>query len=474
MRKPINLFGLGFQGKSPNVTANRLINCYYEFAKIDADRTKVSIHGTPGLRRALNAGVSPWRGLISMPGTNRYYGVAYNVFYEVDNVGNLTPHGTIDSLSGRIGITTDGTQILVVDGQKGYGYDTSVPATPIAQITDPNFTPNPNTCTFQGGRFIVDEGGSGRFHGSDPYDVFTWPALNVATAESNPDFLVRVENHSGTLCLFGETSCEFWQNVGGSGFPYAHMQGSDASFGLAARWSLAPFMGSFAFLAKNREGQVTIAMLDGISAVRISNFELDNEINSYSSLSDATGIGFMLGGHPMYQINFPSAGKSWMYDGSTHYWSELQSNGGRHRANIGIEFLNKTIVTDYADGRIYRLDNTLHTDDGDTQRMVVRGRHIYMPGDTWFRLDRLELRAENGVGTAAAPNPQAMLRVSKDGGHTFGVERFAPLGAEGAYSTRTIWRRLGRARDIVPEISISDPVKRVLISAVLVATPGLS
>lgn len=471
--KRIQLFGLGFHSKSPNVTANRLTNAFYEITQED-ERSKVTIYGTPGLVRVLNAGSSPWRGLLWIPGGSKYYGIAFNVFYEIDNVGNLTPRGTISTSSGRVGMATDGTQILVVDGTAGYGFDTSTPGTPIAEITDADFPANPKTCTFQGGRFIVDDSGTADFQGSDPYDVFTWPGLNIARAESSPDPIVRVQEHKGSVIMFKEQNTEFWQNIGGSGFPYARIQGINAPWGLASRWSLAPFMGGWAFLARNREGQVTPAVLQDFKAKSIGNFEFDAEINAYDDLASATGIGYLRGGHPFYQLNFPTTGKSWLYDGSTNYWSELSSGDSRHRADLGVEFLNNTLVADYDDGRIYRFDADTFTDDGDVLKMAVRGKHIIMEGNTWFRLDRLEMHCESGVGTVANTNPQAVLRLSKDGGHEFGTSLFAPLGNAGEYRKRTVWSRLGRARDVVPEISISAPVKRVLTSATLFITPGIS
>ncbi len=471
--RPINLFGLGFHSKSPNVSAIRLTNAYYEFKTGDADRTKVVAYGTPGLTRITTAGSSPWRGLLKLPGTSLGYGVAFNVFYEIDNVGNLTPRGTISSTEGKVGMATDGTQILVVDGSHGYGFDTSDPSTPIAEITDSSFPDNAQTCTFQGGRFLVDNGALD-VQGSDPYDVFTWPSLNIKRAESNPQTIVRVWEQKGAVLVFKEQSIEPWQNIGGSGFPYQRILGVNLAYGLGARWSLAPFMGGLAFLSSNQDGQVTVSRLDGYQIISMSNPEFDQEINSYSQKSDATAIGYSYGGHPFYQLNFPNEGKSWLYDGSTEYWSELSSGDSRHRAELGIDFLGRTILSDYEDGRLYNFNPDLHQDDGDVQKMIIRGRHQFLPGNPWFRLDRLELLMENAVGTSLDPNPHVALRLSKDGGHVFGTTLLRPIGKVGAYRNRVIWRGLGRARDIVPEISISSPVKRVVTGAIVTGQPGIS
>lgn len=475
MRIETPLFGLGFHAKSPNVTVNRLINAYYEFQP-EQDRTKVAIYGTPGLLEFLDQGASPWRGLRPFPTNNKMYGVNSNVFYEINNAGISTARGTIGTSSGFVDISDDGTRIVVTDGTEIYVYNTSTPATPIAAVSDADRPSSPNTCCFQGGRILTDEEGTGQFKGSDAYAPTSWNSLNFATAESNPDIVIRIINYLGTIVLFGAYTTEFWSNVGGSGFPYARILNSDMEYGLASRWSVAKFAGTFAFLGQNREGQVGVFALNGMAPEKISTFEVDNEINSYSTVSDATAFGYTLGGHPFYQINFPQANKSWLYDSSTQYWSEVRYGASnRHRAAFGVDFLNQTIVADYENGKLYKLDSDYLDDNGDEIITVLRGRHIYKEKKN-VRISSLEMGLEPGVGlaTGQGSNPVAGLRLSKDGGHSWGTQTFAPMGKVGEYNRRCIWRRLGIGRDIVPEITISDPVKRVITDCTLIMDEGLS
>ena len=69
-------------------------------------------------------------------------------------------------------------------------------------------------------------------------------------------------------------------------------------------------------------------------------------------------------------------------------------------------------------------------------------------------------------------DPQAMLRWSSDGGSTWSSEHWTSIGKMGQYSNRAIWRRLGFGRDRIFEVSISAPVKAVIISANLKASAG--
>lgn len=471
----IPLFGVGLHGKSVDVTANKLKNAYYEFQK-EPDGTRVAIYGTPGLSLFLDRGDTPWRGLLSFPSNDLLYGVHRGTFWEINNAGVLVSRGTIGSTTGRVDITNDGTRIIVVDGQEIYYYSTAAPATPIAAVADADRPASPNTCCFQGGRILTDENGTGQFKGGGIYAPTAWNGLDLATAESNPDPIVRIVNYRGVLVLFGSHSAEFWQNVGGVGFPYARLLGADLEFGLAARWSVARFMNTHAFLSQNREGQVTIAMLNGYNAERISSQELDYTINNYATVLDATAIGYMLGGHPMYQINFPSAGKSWLYDGSTQYWSELgYGYSGRHRAELAVDFINRVVIADYENGKLYNLDPDITNDNGEPIYMVLRGRHLKSRKKR-MRINSIQLGIESGVGNATGQgtDPVAALRLSKDGGHSYGTERYAPMGEVGEYRKRCLWRRLGSARDVVPEITITDPVKRAITDATINIEEGLS
>ena len=58
-----------------------------------------------------------------------------------------------------------------------------------------------------------------------------------------------------------------------------------------------------------------------------------------------------------------------------------------------------------------------------------------------------------------------MLQVSKDGGKTWGAERWMDMGALGDYKARAKWNRLGMARNWTFRLKISDPVKRVVLGA---------
>ena len=88
--------------------------------------------------------------------------------------------------------------------------------------------------------------------------------------------------------------------------------------------------------------------------------------------------------------------------------------------------------------------------------------------------DFLQVQFQPGVGlvTGQGSDPQMMLRWSDDGGSTWsGIYNIA-IGKMGIYKNRAVKRQMGWARDRVYEVTITDPVKAVIISADLKTSAG--
>lgn len=470
-------FGFDLGVKSVNVTAQQRQNLYMD-VKTEKDKTSVALYGTPGL--SLFNGVAPggnaYRGISDQIGS-LFYGVKAGTFYEVNNAATETSRGTINTTSGNVCMAYNGTQVMIVDGTNGYIY--TVATTTLTQIVDADFPNGATTVAFQGGFFIVDDPAhNGRFYKSASYDGMTWATLDFATAESNPDALVRVYVNQGIVHLLGESTSEFWNNTGALDFPYSLIQGSPVEYGLAARWSVAKLMGATTFVAKNLSGHVQIVTLNGFQPQPISSVELESELDTYT-VGDAVAFAYTLGGHQFYQVSFPSNSKTWLYDATASriagapIWSQLLSGTGRHLGQWYVHFINRDLTTDYSSGKIFELKANVYTDNGTAIRRVLRSKHIFK-NNQQVVVGRLWVDFETGVGlaTGQGSNPQVMMRYSKDGGHTWSSELWVTLGAIGRYLTRAIWQRLGRARDWVFELAITDPVKVVIINAGLRVMEG--
>lgn len=103
---------------------------------------------------------------------------------------------------------------------------------------------------------------------------------------------------------------------------------------------------------------------------------------------------------------------------------------------------------------------------------VRRLRRFMLPWDQANRmkfLSRLEVILQAGVGipNTDSANPVLMLRLSKDGGLTWGNEIDLSTGIQGAFDTRVFTYLRTRARNPVVEIVSSDPVNWAWIQALV-------
>lgn len=457
MLKPVPLFGTGNRGKSPPVSAQQRINLYSE---VDLDTGTLKLYPTPGTSVFIDLGASASRGVYQQGDV--VFLVNNRTLWEVAADGSTTNRGTLEATTARVDMVDngEGNQLLIVDGRFGYIYD--LVSHVFTKITDVDFVPG-DTCDFMDGYFIVGRTDSAEFGLSALYDGLSWDALDFATAESSPGNIVRVKVENGNVILFKGQNAEFWGASGAADFPFARIGSSAIEWGLASRWSLCNYMDSLIFLRKNRLGAVQVCVLSGYTAQVVSTPEMDFLFSTYIAES-ATAFTYMVSGHPMYQITFPDDDITWVYDGLTKEWHNAQfGTAGRHRGEMQINFLDHSYVTDYADGKMYLMDQDTYTDNGTAIVRELVCHHA--KSGNFSRIAQLWLEMEVGVGLqlGQGSDPTVMLQISRDGGQTWGGEVWRSFGAVGKYLARSVWNRLGRARDWTFKFRVTDPVKTVFI-----------
>jgi hypothetical protein len=503
------LFGLGVEGRSPNVTAQNRRNLYFDIQK-RPDKTAAAAYPTPGLVDFCAPSGDVTRGLWAMESTGQLYAVQGQRLHLVAHDGNSRPIAELsgNDIAGRVSMSDNGTQLIIVSGSHGYVYDTQTGA--FSRSDHYTDFPGGDTVCFLDSYFIVNRPRTAQFFLSAQYDGTNWSGGDFATAEANPDPLVAVAADRGGLALFGTISTELWYNTGALDFPFSRIQGAPSEAGLAARWSLAKCEGMWTGLFRNRQTGLFIGRLNGYNIETVSVTDLDYLINGYADPGDAVAFSFTSSGHNFYQITFQRQGCTWLYDATSGIWSQADSGDlGRHVADLGVSFGSTVIVSDYRNGRLYRLDPDCYTHAGLSVTREIVGTHVFSPSTlNLSRIRRLRLDMEGGVGLLpgedlSAPGvapavdtgtrsilmlgasmfalgpvvapvyvlptagvvPQVMLQISRDGGHTWGGEMWRTIGPVGEYASRAEWRRLGRSRDWLFRVRLTDPVKAVFINA---------
>lgn len=331
-------------------------------------------------------------------------------------------------------------------------------------------------------------------------------SLAFSSKDGAPDNLVSLIVDHREVYLLGEVSSEVWVDSGLFPFAFQRIPGTSTQHGIAAKFSVARLGNSFAYLSKNIRGDGQVMMMNGYTPTRISTHAVENSIEG-GYIADARAWTYLIEGHEVYVVSFPTLDLTWAYDiatGMWHKWLWVDTKNvfHRHRGNCHTHFNGMNLVGDWENGQIYMLDPNTYTDDGGEIRRVRRAPHLvsdfqrqyfselqilFQPGVglegnviganspsnavAGLAVAGIAVAGQNSLSTLGA-NPQAMLRWSNDGGSTWSNEHWTSIGVQGRYKNRAIWRRLGQARDRIFEVVVTDPIKAVIVAANLKAEAG--
>jgi hypothetical protein len=471
--------GPSYQLQSVNADCQRAVNLFPEINALGTGKAGevASLVPTPGLRLKLTLPEGPVRGLWRTS-TNVLFAVGGSKLYQVSSAWVATERGSLGTSEGPVSMADNGIHVLVADGLSAYAWNMN--SSSFSTIADVGFE-SPDMVGFLDGYFIVNRTGTAQFAISGLYDI-TFDVLDAASAEGSPDVLVGLICNSQNLFLLGSQSIEPFYNSGDADFPLVRIQGAVIAVGCSAAFSIARLGGEVYWLGGDENGQGIVYKMSGYQPERISTPAIEEVIRGLDQeeIADARAWVYQQGGHLFYCLNLPGSDTTWCYDASTGLWHErqYQTNWGpaRHRADCHAVAYGLNVVGDYESGKVYQLDPDYRYDD---TTPIVRKRvapHFSKNGKNLFH-NRLELDMETGVGidgTGQGSDPKVMLRYSDDGGHTWSNERQASIGKIGKKKTRVFWNRLGESRDRVYEVSISDPVKTVLLGAEIEFEEGVA
>jgi hypothetical protein len=468
--------GPSYSARVKNLDAQQCINLYPEMAGPNS-KTVAALIGTPGLALWSTLAGGGIRGSIRFDSALSVVVCGANV-YTVNTAGVATLRGTIDALSTPVSMASNGTVVMIVTGPRGYALNPTTGA--LTQILNGAFT-GADRVDFVDGYFVFNKPGTGQFQITGLYTTDIDP-LDFATAEGAPDLLISLIVDHRELWLFGETSTEVYFNSGNSDFPFERIQGAFIEQGCAAKNSVAKMDNRVFWLTADDRGQGMVMCAMGYQPQRVSDHALEYAIGQMSTISDAVAYTYQQEGHSFYVLSFPTANQTWVLDASTNQWHQrawrnpADNSLNRHRSNCHMAFAGENIVGDWENGKLYRLDLDVFTDNGDPIARIRTCPHLSDPDYRWQVFDALQVDMQTGVGltTGQGSDPKAMLQWSTDGGYSWSNELWASVGKLGERRTRVMWRRLGRSRDRVFRVTITDPVRVAIVGASVRVRVGMS
>ena len=304
-----------------------------------------------------------------------YYVVGGTVYFVSPSFA-FTPLGSIIPASTPCSMSDNGTTAVLVDGSP-QGYQIDLTTKTFSQISAATNSP-PSTsvygffgadrCDMLDGFMVLNQPGTRNFYSTLENEI-AFDATFFAAKNAFSDKLASVIVTKRQIWLVGERTTEIWLDSGAQGFPFEIVPGPFIQHGTNAKYSVAQIDGAVYFLSQDQAGQNIMIRGSGYEAQRVSNHAVETEWSNYATTDDAVGFCFQQNGHPFYQINFPTADRSWRYDESTQEWHEpvyTDADGveHRHRAQCVASVNGQILAGDWETGALYALDTNTYTDNG--------------------------------------------------------------------------------------------------------------
>lgn len=470
--------GPAYQEKSLNINAQRCVNLYpVVTADPDGEETVV-LYPTPGYQALTqffdyegDAPVTEMRGAIEI--NDQLYVVIGNTFQRITqfstNVFVTNFLGTLLTGSGHVSIACNDTQIAISDDLTMYVYD--IVSEVFDEMKDPDFLTltegNPLTnLTYQDGYFLAGVRNTRRTIQFDLLDGASIGASSFAEITSFPDFLKAVFSTASDLYVFGPKLAEVrYFDPSETPFSFPRHKGVLIEAGVAAWASIVKRGQTLVWLARDPLGRPYVAALNGYQADRLTTAPIEQAFESYPTVEDAFGFCYREAGSEFYVLTFPAGNATWVYDFGNGQWHERSRYpGGRDVPNCYAYWNGKHYVGTVDDEWIYEMSLAFPSFQGSGETVPIQrirtASHLRAPDDQLMQLDEVEVLIETGVGIAGVvSDPQAILELSRDGGHTWTGVGQASIGAAGEYRKRLIWRKLGKGRSLTLRLTISDAVK---------------
>lgn len=462
-RIPVPIGPTSDKAKSRQGGGSTLVNCYAE--RTEGGKSEFCIITDPGLT-LFSEMASPLRGIYVL--NNSFYVLSGENLYSLTSTGIQTLRGTILGSAPVIWSTNrkaPNNQVTVTSDTKNYYIENNV----VFEITDPDLPAGVHSNCYLNGMTIYGIN-DGRMFWSDNNQTESIDALNFTEAERSADKGMRVFTNGDEVWYWGESSLEIFHDTGNSALrlePQQNLSQGEGA-GTPCKNSIA-IVDSSVFWVSDAHLVVRGAPY---FPQRVSNHEVERDIDvaiAAGFSNEIIGFAWSTEGHQFYHLRCPL----WchVYDTATSTWHRKENHNGASWRNAFYTLaFNKHLVGDFTSGKVYDYAFAAKDEAGDplTTKIISSIVHDFPNG---MICDALHVDVQAGVGTLAPPAhaqaPMLLLRVSRDGGMTYGTEYQQSLGAQGKWKTNVRFNRLGHARGsgMTFELRNPEPVERAFLQA---------
>ena len=477
-----NFLGPSYVAQSPIADGERTMNWYAEPAQVPGESGPMALYPTPGVTSLVTADDAPGRAMIAVK--DRTFCVMGRTLYEISSTYVLTSRNPStpmvnDGKPATISWNGDGGgELFITSGN--YGYIFTLSSNAFAQVRDPAVDGGTTMGAQLDGYFIALDTSTSTIYLSDLLDGTTWDATQYQQRliESDPWVSIAVLNRQ--LWLLGSLTSEVWFDSGKTPFPFEPHPSGLVLYGCAAPYSTVVTGETLVWLAATKDGIGQVVQTTDFTPDVVSSLAVSTALAGYSTIGNAIGDSYSEIGHTFYVLTFPTEQKTWAFDitpnmplPSPQRWAERgtwisEENVYEAWHPCYSTYQNsELLILDHTSGVLYRLSHSVGTDvDGRVIRRVRRPPSLFAQNEV-LRVSAFQLFLEPGLGLVSGQgsDPQVSLRISGDGGKTFGNELWSGAGKIGKFGARTRWLRCGSGRRWMPEVVVSDPIPWRLLGA---------
>lgn len=415
---------------------------------------------SPGVSPFFTATRAPIRGQFAEQG--RAFAAAGDRILEYDYLANLTERGTIALDANPTTATTNGdggNLIMWTSGNKAYTMNRSTNV--FTEVLTGALM-----CAMLDTFFLVFDASSATLKASNSLGA-TFTGLSIAQRSTASDPWVSMVVANNKAYMLGERTSDVYYDKGGSPFPLAPIIGGTIPYGTCAPFSAAVFEGRPTWLSQSKDGDRQVVSTAGYgSAAPISDPGMEWLIGQYGTVADAEAMVYEEYGVAHYILSFPTEGQTWAYT-SEGGWSQLGTWNAPHNRYDAwhprnhVFAFGKHYVGDRTTGQISQLSSVFGSDFSGGPLRRERIPNTLEGGLKRVAISNVVLDLRTGVGLTAGQqgdDPTIMMRKSRDGGQTWGPERWRSAGRQGDTMHRVKWQQWGSGRRMRFDMVMTDPV----------------
>lgn len=432
---------------------------------------------------------------------NRLYLVVNNDFYKICDLAagtNTVNFAECQSngVFGKYMAFTDGENCYAVNiDEYPYAQRNHVVQIRLPERINDTQSIKPTHIAYLYGYLVVNDSNSDFFYVSYQYpftrfrtgtrevdlDIFevgsdTWGVKGHYTlAEWQPDNITALCSNSSRLFVFGRKSYQIFQYTNDINNPFSSPDTAAKKIGLMDPESLSQLGEYTCWLGSSDMGNMCVFMnMNGSTeSTRISNYAIEEQLRSASSLEGLTSTMFQERGHIFYLLSIPALKTTLCYDITEQSWCNRVSYDN---SNVpGTWRYKKVVADDY--GKLYTawispnvdqfgnhpvLLGTLETNSNldlpDLPLVRIRRGGIISNSNRNFYIDEISLQLSDGKATwpeIDKPHGKIGLSYSVDGA-TWSGREIVEVGGQGEYDYDCTWYNFGIGKYFSLEIVCSD------------------